>query len=179
MGIASAYGYLRETSRALCGLCRCCGKGIPSEEMNKPTPPQRPPLQYSDECWTAPIPKRPELTGIEKLRHLATERNVPTKVTLEDIEENIVCEYYFSPTDALHAEYAMRSTSNIHDIKTALSRMTFCVIVLRNGFAVTGESSCVNPETFNIEIGRKVARENAISKIWPLMGYELSSKLRG
>lgn len=173
MGIASAYGYLREA----CGLCRCCGKDTASEEMNKSTPPQRPPLQYSDECWTAPLPDKSKLTDLEKLRRPFTESKVPTKVTLEDIEENIVCEYYFSPTDALHAEYAMRSTSNIHDIKTALSRMTFCVLVLRNGFAVTGESSCVNPETFNTEVGREVARENAINKIWPLMGYELRTKL--
>lgn len=26
-------------------------------------------------------------------------------------------------------------------------------------------------------IGRKIARQNAINKVWPLMGYELRSKL--
>ena len=49
--------------------------------------------------------------------------------------------------------------------------------VNRNGFTVTGESACVSPENFNAEIGRKIARENAINKVWPLMGYELKSKL--
>ena len=34
-----------------------------------------------------------------------------------------------------------------------------------------------SPENFNAEIGRKVARENAVDKVWPLMGYELRSKL--
>jgi hypothetical protein len=45
--------------------------------------------------------------------------------------------------------------------------------VLRNGFTVTGESACASPENFDAEIGRKIARQNAVAKIWPLMGYAL------
>ena len=59
----------------------------------------------------------------------------------------------------------------------ALGLLTLCVLVLRNGFTVTGESACASPENFNAETGRKIARQNAINKIWPLMGYELRSKL--
>ena len=55
--------------------------------------------------------------------------------------------------------------------------LTFCVLVLRNGFTVTGESACASPDNFDAEIGRKLARENAVNKVWPLMGYELRSKL--
>jgi hypothetical protein len=51
------------------------------------------------------------------------------------------------------------------------------VLVLRNGFTVTGESACASPENFDAEIGRKIARANAVQKVWPLMGYELRSKL--
>lgn len=58
-----------------------------------------------------------------------------------------------------------------------LGLLTFCVLVLRNGFTVTGESACASPENFNAEIGKRIARENAVAKIWPLMGYELRSKL--
>ena len=39
------------------------------------------------------------------------------------------------------------------------------------------ESACASHENFNAEIGRKIARQNAVQKIWPLMGYELRSKL--
>ncbi len=59
----------------------------------------------------------------------------------------------------------------------SLGLLTFCVLVLRNGFTVTGESACASPENFDAGIGRKVARENAINKIWPLLGYELKSRL--
>jgi hypothetical protein len=48
---------------------------------------------------------------------------------------------------------------------------------LQNGFTVTGESACASPENFDAEIGRKVARQNAVQKIWPLMGYALKQQL--
>ncbi|MFT3523419.1 Gp49 family protein, partial [Klebsiella pneumoniae] len=59
----------------------------------------------------------------------------------------------------------------------ALHLLTFCVLVLRNGFTVTGESACASPENFDPEIGRKIARENAVNKIWMLEGYLLKQRL--
>jgi hypothetical protein len=50
-------------------------------------------------------------------------------------------------------------------------------MVLRNGFTVTGESACASPENFDPEIGRKIARENAVNKIWMLEGYLLKQRL--
>jgi hypothetical protein len=58
-----------------------------------------------------------------------------------------------------------------------LELLTFCIFVLRNGFIVTGESACASPENFDAEIGRKIARSNAVNKIWPLMGYALKQNL--
>ena len=55
--------------------------------------------------------------------------------------------------------------------------MTVCMLVLRNGFSVIGESAAASPENFNEEIGRKIARDNARNKIWALEGYLLRSKL--
>lgn len=55
--------------------------------------------------------------------------------------------------------------------------MTICVLTLQNGFQVTGESAAVSAENFDEEIGRKVARDNAVEKIWPLEGYLLREKL--
>lgn len=56
-------------------------------------------------------------------------------------------------------------------------RMTVCALTLRNGYIVVGESSSVSRENFNAELGRKIARENARNKIWPLEGYLLREKL--
>ncbi|WP_308324412.1 Gp49 family protein, partial [Klebsiella pneumoniae] len=40
-----------------------------------------------------------------------------------------------------------------------------------------GESACASPENFDPEIGRKIARENAVNKIWMLEGYLLKQRL--
>ena len=55
--------------------------------------------------------------------------------------------------------------------------ITVCCLVLENGFKVIGESQCVSPENFDEELGRKIARENAIEKIWELEGYLLKQRL--
>lgn len=55
--------------------------------------------------------------------------------------------------------------------------LTVCCLVLRNGFTVTGESACASPENFDAEIGRKIAYDNARSKIWQLEGYLLKERL--
>lgn len=96
-------------------------------------------------------------------------------MTPADIEANIASEVYFTARDGVLGAY------NTHrpDGRSipALDLLTFCVLVLRNGFTVTGESACASPENFDAEVGRKIARQNAVQKIWPLMGYELRSKL--
>ena len=61
----------------------------------------------------------------------------------------------------------------------ALRLLTFCVLVLKSGFTVTGESACASPENFDAELGRKIARTNAVAKVWPLMGYALKERLAG
>ena len=55
--------------------------------------------------------------------------------------------------------------------------LTVCVLTLRNGFTVTGESACASPENFDEEIGQKIALSNAKDKVWMLEGYLLKEKL--
>ena len=98
------------------------------------------------------------------------------RVTPADIEANIANEHYFTAADG--ARMSPHGNHPIHNLSAgSLGLLTFCVLVLRNGFTVTGESACASPETFDAEIGRKIARQNAASKVEPLMGYELRTKL--
>jgi hypothetical protein len=55
--------------------------------------------------------------------------------------------------------------------------LTICCLMLANGFTVTGESACASPENFDVELGRKIARDNAKQKIWALEGYALRERL--
>lgn len=116
--------------------------------------------------------------------------NAP-RITPADIEANIASEHYFTAAYAMAAKvegceagripptavYKPAALEQLHMISSALECLTFCVLVLRNGFTVTGESACVSPENFDAETGRKIARQNAVAKIWPLMGYALRDKL--
>lgn len=109
------------------------------------------------------------------------------RVTPADIEANIASEHYFTAADGLVNEIMSGmsgacSDERLEQIEGAidtLKLLTFCVIVLRNGFTVTGESACASPENFDAEIGRKIARQNAVQRMWPLMGYALRNKLAG
>jgi len=57
------------------------------------------------------------------------------------------------------------------------AQLTICVLTLKNGFTVTGESACASPENFDAAIGESIARGNARDKIWPLLGFLLMDKL--
>lgn len=107
--------------------------------------------------------------------------NAP-RVTPADVEGEIASEHYFT---ALHGvtgqKYVQGSPDGLVDIPGAaqLSLLTFAVLVLRNGFTVTGESACASPENFDAELGRKIARQNAVAKVWPLLGFRLRDKIAG
>ena len=118
------------------------------------------------------------------------------RITPDDIEANIASEHYFTASDGvdgadigrlreqnpdapmtLEALGMERQRLRSDGVMFQLRLLTFCVLVLRNGFTVTGESACASPENFDAEIGRKIARQNAVAKVWPLMGYALRSQL--
>lgn len=54
---------------------------------------------------------------------------------------------------------------------------TACLLTLKNGYTVLGESACASPENFDAALGRRIARDNAKNKIWSLEGYLLRQKL--
>ena len=113
------------------------------------------------------------------------------RVTPADIEANIASEHYFTAGEGVIGAFVagefgahggdtvtvLRDTASPEVLKPSLNLLTFCVLVLRNGFTVTGESACASPENFDAEVDRKIARQNAVQKIWPLMGYDLRTKL--
>lgn len=56
-------------------------------------------------------------------------------------------------------------------------KTTAVVITLENGFEVVGLSSCVDPEKYNIEFGKNIARQRALDKVWEVAGYKLQADL--
>lgn len=56
--------------------------------------------------------------------------------------------------------------------------LTVCCLTLQNGFNVIGKSAPVSPLNFNEEMGKTIARTDAVNQIWALEGYLLKSKLK-
>lgn len=119
--------------------------------------------------------------GVEQL--IQAKGKTAPRVKIADIEANIVSEHYFTARDgrrgALHEETYVGREKPLPDNEdlVPLDLLTFCVLVLQNGYTVVGHSACASPENFDAEIGRRIARENAVQQIWPLMGYELKCRL--
>lgn len=82
------------------------------------------------------------------------------RVTLADMEANIV-----------HTEI-------VKHVSHSGQVLRWAVLTTRNGFAVTGRPSVsVSSKNDDTEIGEKVAKDYAMQELWPLMGYELRTKL--
>ena len=73
-----------------------------------------------------------------------------SKLTAEDIESKIVDETYTHVPN---------------------STMTICVLTLANGFYVSGESACIDPNEFKVDTGMRLARAEAVRKVWDLEAY--------
>lgn len=88
--------------------------------------------------------------------------------------------------EAAAAAVAVAPRVSIEDIKAAIAKekfvvedtLTICILTLKNGFVVTGESAAASPENFNPQVGMTMSRDRAMTKIWPLLGYELRTQLQ-
>ncbi len=98
----------------------------------------------------------------EELETLITDKGLTApRITPEDLEDAI------DPIAAIQY-YQFPGTT-----------VTVCCVPMRNGFTVVGESACASPENFDQEVGQKMALNDAMSKMWPLLGYALRDKLQG
>jgi len=97
--------------------------------------------------------------------------NAP-RITPEHIDLKIKAVYYSNPLQGVDIATARESGDY-----WSLLCLTFCTIVLENGFTVTGESACASPDNFDEAVGQKIAYDNARNKIWQLEGYLLKEYL--
>lgn len=110
--------------------------------------------------------------------------NAP-RLTPADIDAVIVSEHYFTAAQgeakALEDGAFVNGSLNgaaLRPIPELLSQITFCVLILKNGYKISGVNhSGVSPENHDPELGRKLAYEDARNKVWELEGYLLKEKL--
>ena len=93
----------------------------------------------------------------------------------QDIEQEIQSKALVAPrvTPSLIESVIVKEQYHVFEGST----FTSCLLTLVNGFTVHGESACASPENFDVELGKKIARDNAKNKIWMLEGYLLRDRL--
>jgi hypothetical protein len=96
----------------------------------------------------------------------AAGRTAP-RVSLDDIKANIAGEYFNTAS-------AMFPGAPTHE---SMELLTVCILVLQNGFTIIGKSAPASRENFDPELGQKLAYEDAVRQVWPLMGYALREQL--
>lgn len=107
------------------------------------------------------------------------------RVTPGEINAAIASEFYFTALqgarmaaiDAVDDAGGAAPMAAATPLHPELALITFCVLILRNGFKVIGDSAPVSSQNFDAEMGRKIARQNALEKIWALEGYLLKERL--
>lgn len=102
--------------------------------------------------------------------------NAP-RVTPEDIENAIQSVYYIDGGKMIVHANSIQHKGKGLDVAQAAQAMTICMMVLKNGFIVLGKSAPVSPQNFDKVLGEKIAYEDCIKQMWPLMGFALKEKL--
>ena len=81
--------------------------------------------------------------------------SIPSILKLDDLKAKIVAERFLKVGD----------TTTI-----------VCNLLLENGFVVTGTSACIDPAKYDESIGKQIAYDNAVDKMWRLEGYLLAQR---
>lgn len=124
------------------------------------------------------VTKKPDTPLFLKRKIVMTTR---ATLTHASVEATIEAEYYFTAADGLLGAASERAkesdnTTFAYPCPAELGLLTFCVLVLKNGFKVVGHSCCIKNEIYDKSLGENIARENAVSKIWELEGYLLKEQ---
>jgi len=93
---------------------------------------------------------------------------VAPRVSLGDIEAAIAFRYDTTADKAVGPNAP---------IAPELKLLSICILVMLNGFVIIGKSAPASAANFNADLGRKLAYEDAVRQLWPLMGYALRERL--
>lgn len=104
------------------------------------------------------------------------------RVIPEDLDNEIASVHYFTALQGARMEGLdyidkLGQVCEPSPLKPQLGLLTFCVLVLKNGFMEHGSSACASPENFDENEGRTIAFKNAREKLWPLLGFRLRDNL--
>lgn len=144
---------------------------IPNEDRTgarADTAAQRDPSKNEYKSDQRGIPHSEALQADEDASAAAV-KNPGNRVSLGNIKDHIANVAYM--TGHAFAEFANGGQDLPQTIAPSLQATTVALVTLQNGFSAVGLSCPVDPQNFDAELGKKFAYEDAVRKLWPVLGY--------
>lgn len=107
----------------------------------------------------------------EGLMHMGVMNTAECESHFEKVEEK---KEIPEITEEYIAEIMENSEFETH---TVFNKCTIVSCRLPNGFVITESSACVNPESYNAELGEEICFNKIADKIWELEAYRLQQQL--
>lgn len=117
------------------------------------------------------------MNSLELTEKECAEGRTAPRVSLTDIEANIAYEASFVAGAIANIPDELKHGTLLQPMPESFAVLTIHLLCTRNGFTIIGKSAPASVDNFDRELGRKLAREDAIRQLWPLMGYALREKL--
>lgn len=57
------------------------------------------------------------------------------------------------------------------------THVVVCCLSLQNGYHIIGKSYCVDPDLFDEQLSRYVARDEALNQVWTLEEYAMKERV--
>lgn len=139
--------------------------------------------------WIAPFLEEEEdpmtdhgTEALTKLEAECAEGRTAPRVSLAELQQNIALVAYLDGEDAVvNSSELVINGEEVTRIPDELAKhlqvLTICVVVLQNGYTIIGKSAPASADNFDALLGRKLAYDDAVRQIWPLMGYHLKQRL--
>ena len=89
--------------------------------------------------------------------------------TIYDAEHFVKTTCYFTADAPFRQQHLIDLAGDIPD--PALNKHLFCVLVLKNGYTVSGEYSVPHYADFDAETGQAIAKTRALQKVQELLAF--------
>lgn len=81
--------------------------------------------------------------------------------------------------NAVEQRYDLTLADAVHSVDPELKAHSICILRMSNGATIIGQSKPARVENYDLVLGRKLAYEDAVRQLWPLMGFALRDRLAG
>ena len=97
-------------------------------------------------------------------------------VTEEMVDDLVVAELYYEVDKPFYL--IEHNPEAFKAVQSTIELISHCTLVLKNGYTVTGTSTCIDPRNHSLILGRKYAKEKAMRMVYDLIAFTLKDSVK-